>query len=405
MDFAEQIKELAARVEKNKDHVVTEEATKLSLVIPFLQVLGYEPSDPTEVIPEFSPEMVVKKDERVDYAICFNNEKEPTILIEVKDARTPLRIQNISQLQKYFNLSKSKLAILTNGIQYQFFIDVEDTNRMDHDPFLIVDLVPSIHDSKILELKKFRKEKFNIDEIRSSSRDLKYIGEIKRIIKEQVEGPKDDFIKFLVNKTSFKGKGSITEKKIEQFKPIVKNAFDHYLKEIVGDKLNVARVITKEIDSGGKIGPKDELRLRFWTQLLAYAKTRTDLHPNIKPRNGGWIGTRAGMAGLGYSYNIAKHQGIVALYIDRGDKKKEENDKIFERLLKAKNEIEKSFGGPLDWDRREDVRYRCIKKTISEGGYLDEQSWPKLQETMVEAMITLEKAIDPLIKNIRKELE
>ena len=88
MDFAEQIRELIVLLDKNKDYVFTEEATKHSMVMPFLQVLGYNIFDPTEVIPEFTADIGIKKGEKVDYAIAFDN--EPGILIEVKDARSRL---------------------------------------------------------------------------------------------------------------------------------------------------------------------------------------------------------------------------------------------------------------------------------------------------------------------------
>src|SRR4030042_3201261 len=111
MDFAEQIRELIALLDKNKDHVFTEEATKNAMVMPFLQVLGYNIFDPTEVIPEFTADIGVKKGEKVDYAIAFNN--EPTILIEVKAARSTLQSKTMSQLLRYFGVTKYNFAILT----------------------------------------------------------------------------------------------------------------------------------------------------------------------------------------------------------------------------------------------------------------------------------------------------
>ena len=123
MDFADQIKELAARLDTNKDHVFTEEATKQSLVMPFLQILGYNIFDPTEVIPEFTADIGIKKGEKVDYVIAIN--KEPEILIEVKTVRSTLKPETANQLLRYFGVTKAAFAILTNGIEYQFFSDLE----------------------------------------------------------------------------------------------------------------------------------------------------------------------------------------------------------------------------------------------------------------------------------------
>jgi hypothetical protein len=122
-DFADQIRELAARLNANKEHIFTEEATKQSLVMPFLQVLGYNVFDPTEVIPEFTADIGIKKGEKVDYVIALD--KEPMILIEVKTVRSILQPISANQLLRYFGVTKAAFAILTNGIQYQFFSDLE----------------------------------------------------------------------------------------------------------------------------------------------------------------------------------------------------------------------------------------------------------------------------------------
>lgn len=40
MEFAEKISQFAQRVESIKDSIITEEATKTSIVMPFFQMLG-----------------------------------------------------------------------------------------------------------------------------------------------------------------------------------------------------------------------------------------------------------------------------------------------------------------------------------------------------------------------------
>jgi len=78
------------------------------------------------------------------------------------------------------------------------------------------------------------------------------------------------------------------------------------------------------------------LRQRFWTQLLGYAKIKTDLHAKISPIQGGWVGVNAGIRGLTYCYTITKHQATAELYIDRGKESQEENESIFDRLSSLK---------------------------------------------------------------------
>ncbi len=401
MDFADKVKELAAQFDKIKDHVVTEEATKNSMILPFLQTLGYDIFNPTEVIPEYRSAFGTKKDARVDYAIIFN--QEPTILIEVKSAKTTLQSNDISQLFPYYAATKSKFAILTNGIQYQFFADLDEINKMDRHPFLTLDIVPSIRDQQILELQKFCKENFNPVKIISGAEILKYTGEIKSYLREQIEKPGEDFTRFFIKQTSFPGHAS--KQTVEKFSPIVANAFKQYSQEIVSDTLKGALEETKKIGTDklkSELSNKDKLRLRFWTQLLEYSKTKTSLHSKLTPSNGGWIGSGAGVYGLTYCYSITKHHGTVELYIFRGKDSGTENKEIFEKLSMAKKEIEQSFGEQLEWEPLENKQACRIKKTISYGGYLDEQEWPKIQETMVGSMIGLEKALNPQIIKIMK---
>lgn len=399
MDFAEKIRELAGLLDKNKDHVFTEEATKHSLVMPFLQILGYNIFDPTEVIPEFTADIGVKKGEKVDYAIAFNN--EPSILIEVKSARTVLQPKTISQLFRYFGVTKSKFAILTNGIQYQFFSDFEEKNKMDIIPFITVDIVPSIRDSEIMELRRFHKDFFDAERISSSAIELKYTGELKKYFKQQFKDPDETFVKYFIKKTTFSG--IVTKQALERLSPIVINAFRQYVNEIVSDTLKGALEEAKKVEVGElkeETSEKEILRRRFWTQLLGYAKTHTDLHSKISPTEGGQISTSAGIRGLTYCYSVTKHQATSELYIDRGKDSQEENQKIFDKLSGAKKEVEEIFGESLEWERLEGKRACRIKKSINEGGYLDEKDWQKVHASMVSAMIRLEKALNPQIKKL-----
>ena len=145
-----------------------------------------------------------------------------------------------------------------------------------------------------------------------------------------------------------------------------------------------------------------EIRYRFWSGLLDYAKTKTKLHSNISPTQHNWIGTGAGISGLGYNYAITKHEAYVELYIDRGKDSDDENLAVFKKLEAAKNEIETVFGEPLEWQELEGRRACRIRKTITKGGYRDsEEQWPIIYKDMVDAMTGLEKALAPHIKNIK----
>ena len=400
MDFAEQIRELIVLLNKNKDFVSTEEATKNAMVLPFLQILGYNIFDPTEVIPEFTADIGIKKGEKVDYTIAINN--QPAILIEVKSVRTSLQAQSMNQLLRYFGVTEAKIAILTNGIQYQFFSDLGKTNIMDTNAFLTVDLVQSIRDSEIAEIKKYHKNYFDREKILSSAIELKYTIELKRYFKQQFKEPEEEFLRFFIKKTSFER--VITKQQFERLSPIVSTAFKQYINEVVSDTLKGALDEARKTETGTtdeELSDKQIARQRFWTQLLGYAKTQTNLHAKISPTQGGWVGVTAGTRGLTYCYSISKHQSAVELYIDRGKDSQEENENNFDKFMTVKKEIDEAFDEPLEWEKLEGKRACRIRKTLTEGGYLDEeQKWPKIQEIMVNTMIRFENAFGPQIKKL-----
>lgn len=140
------------------------------------------------------------------------------------------------------------------------------------------------------------------------------------------------------------------------------------------------------------------LRRQFWTALLKRAKEKTRLHAAISPSQYHWIGAGAGKRGLSFNYVVRQHEGDVELYIDRGKDADEENKDIFDTLIASKSNIESAFGEPLEWERLEGKRACRIKKRMEIGGYRDDEAeWPVIQDTLVDAMVRLEKALKPCI--------
>lgn len=150
MDFKDLIKQLSEKIDRLKTNLQTEEATKNALVMPFLQALGYDVFNPLEIVPEMCCDIGTKKGEKIDYAVI--KEGKPTILIECKHWEENLELHN-NQLIRYFTVSEAKFGVLTNGIKYQFYTDLEEKNKMDKKPFLEIDLT-KIKNDEIEELKK-----------------------------------------------------------------------------------------------------------------------------------------------------------------------------------------------------------------------------------------------------------
>ena len=170
MELQNKLKSLAEKVLKLQGQIDTEESTKHAFVLPFINLLGYDTFDPTEVVPEFTADLGLKKGEKVDYAIFQNG--VPIIIIECKKWREKLNAHN-SQLFRYFHTTKTRFALLTNGIDYQFYTDLEATNKMDERPFLEFN-ISQLKESSINEIAKFHKSNFDVEEIvdNASSMDV-----------------------------------------------------------------------------------------------------------------------------------------------------------------------------------------------------------------------------------------
>lgn len=242
MDFKDQIRQISERIAVLKDALNTEEATKNALIMPFIVALGYDVFNPLEVVPEMYCDIGKKKNEKIDYAIMNGN--DPVILIECKHWAQNLDLHE-TQLLRYYTVSKAKFGVLTNGIIYRFYTDIEEPNKMDEKPFLEVDL-QNLSSGQIEELKKFHKSYFNIDNVLSTANDLKYMRELKAELAIEFEEPSADFVKMLSKRIV---SGVFTTQKQEQFTALVKRALSSYVNDIVSSRLKTAIGVEEEIDN------------------------------------------------------------------------------------------------------------------------------------------------------------
>lgn len=162
MGIEENIRELSASAPQRRRYLRTEEATKNSLVMPFISALGYDIHDPLEVIPEFTADAGVKQHEKVDYAIV--KDRKPIILVECKSAGVSLGKGHLSQLLRYYAVTDARFGILTNGVEYRFYTDLRKRNVMDEAPFLVVDL-RELDDDEVVEISYFAKSAFDAQAI------------------------------------------------------------------------------------------------------------------------------------------------------------------------------------------------------------------------------------------------
>lgn len=227
------IKLVGKRVAELSENITNEEQTKNAFIMPFFQALGYDIFNPLEFVPEFTADVGIKKGEKVDYAIILDG--VPQILIECKSITENLT-KHDSQLFRYFGTTKSKFGILTNGREYKFFTDLDEPNRMDTTPFLTVDIT-DIKENQFIEIIKFHKENFDIDNIVSSASELKYLNNLKAFLTENIVTPSDSFLRYL---TSEIYEGRVTQNILNTFSPIIVKGFSQFITERVNEKLSAA---------------------------------------------------------------------------------------------------------------------------------------------------------------------
>ena len=188
-------------------------------------------TDPTVVVPEFTADIGKKKGEKVDYAIIKDG--DPIILIEAKPHTQKLD-RHKTQLERYFTVTDSKFGILTNGIEYRFYSDIEKPNVMDEAPFLVIDML-KLKDRDIKQLSKFSSISLDIDSILDMAGSKKYVNSIKSIFKEETVEPSDDMVKLFASRLTDK---RLTQSVIDEFSSYTKQAFSEIVNDLVNDRIN-----------------------------------------------------------------------------------------------------------------------------------------------------------------------
>ncbi len=192
--------------------------------------------DPTEVVPEFTADVGTKKGEKVDYAIRRGN--EIIILFEAKKAGGELSINHAGQLFRYFSVTSARIGVLTNGYVFQFFSDLEQTNKMDEKPFMEFDVREPLDPVIVRELAKLTKAEFDLDTMLSAANDLKYLGEIRKELEAQLREPSEEFVKYFFARANPNGR--FVQSARDHFGVLVKQALQTVISERVSERLRYA---------------------------------------------------------------------------------------------------------------------------------------------------------------------
>lgn len=238
MDLIDNLTQLASRIISQKESVRTEEGAKTAFVLPFLQALGYDIFNPDEVVPELVADHSIKKGEKVDYGV--KQDGKIVMLIECKAVGADLSTKYAAQLFRYFSVTDARFGVLTDGIKYIFFSDLEKENKMDDRPFFVFDML-NFGESEVTELKKFTKNKFDLETIIGTASNLKFHRALIQEISKEFSNPTEDIVKIFTSRVY---SGRFTHQVRDQFSELVKKAFEGYIRDTVNARLKTA------LDSG-----------------------------------------------------------------------------------------------------------------------------------------------------------
>ena len=254
------------------------------MVMPFIQILGYNVFDPLEVTPELIADVGTKKGEKVDYAILKDG--KPIMLFECKKSGGDLNINHASQLFRYFHVTEARFGVLTNGLVYRFFTDLEKPNKMDEKPFFEFHIL-DFRDQDIEELKKFAKSAFDVESILTNANHLKYTRSIQNTLSNWMIDPPEEFVR-LVSAEFLAGKQFRNSVK-EQFTLITKRAFQQLISDKINDRLKGAMTTEPAIETGAISEPDLETQDEeegfepSEIELEAYQIIRAILRSSVKP--------------------------------------------------------------------------------------------------------------------------
>ncbi len=284
MPLEDEIRAISGRIPSLKDRLSTEESTKQSLVLPFLQALGYNVFDPSEVEPEFTADVGTKQGEKVDYAVISDG--DPVILIECKRISDNLSSdKKVSQLFRYFGTTKARIGVLTNGVIYQFFSDLESPNVMDTSPFLEIDL-ENLDAGSLEQLGQFTKG-FNVDDTVEAASRLRYINGMKQALTQQYNQPEEDFVEWLGRRVY---SGRMTQAVRAQFSHLTRRAFHEFVNDRITDTLRAAQNLTRipedeidppQPDSAGEDKSKGERKVITTAQELQAYDIIKDIEQDV----------------------------------------------------------------------------------------------------------------------------
>ena len=251
-----------------------EASTKQAVILRVLKVLGWDPFNVDEVYPEYS---VGSK--RVDYALRYNDKNK--VFIEVKKVSENLEKYQ-EQLLSYSFQEGVKLAILTNGISWWFYLPLREGN-WEQRKFYTIEVYdqPSSDIAKRFEEFLSRENVINDKAVENAesiykNKQKQYI--VRKTLPqawEKIIAEPDEFLVELLVETTERMCGY--KPNYEMVKQFLTNKSKELFKDTKEDMLtsvHTSQTLTKDVQSYAKksivafIFQNKEYSVRSWKEML-----------------------------------------------------------------------------------------------------------------------------------------
>ena len=135
-----------------------------------------------------------------------------------------LQKQQQGQLYRYFSTNRCRLAVLTNGITYSFFSDINAPNVMDDEPFLSFNILEDDEELFLSSLEQFHKSVFNVKDILTKAVFLKYLKVVEQTLRSDLINPSDELVKYFLSRPEIKTGNRITAQMIDKHRAATREA-------------------------------------------------------------------------------------------------------------------------------------------------------------------------------------
>lgn len=144
---------------------------------------------------------------------------------------------------------------------------------------------------------------------------------------------------------------------------------------------------------------RHQIYRKFWAQLIERSKAKTDILSNRSTSSDHWLTTGIGRTGFSLTLVLNQNRSSVEVYI-RHPEGDEQSTAAFLELRANRENIEKHFGGELDWQQLPE-RKGCRVCVPLEGGWkTPESGWEDLQDRLIDHLIRFETALRPAIQEL-----